>query len=98
MEEILAIVVAAEEEGGNDLIKVVPGLMIWTIVTFAIVFFVLRKLAFGRIQGLIDKRRETIRDALDAADQARLEARELRELTLARRRGAERERQRILHD
>jgi F-type H+-transporting ATPase subunit b len=98
METILAIVLAAEEEGGNDLIKVVPGLMIWTIVTFAIVFFVLRKLAFGRIQGLIDKRRETIRDALDAADQARLEARELRELTLAEREEAKRERERILDD
>ena len=98
METILAIVLAAEEEGGNDLIKVVPGLMIWTVITFAIVFFVLRKLAFGRIQGLIDKRRETIRDALDAADQARQEARELRELTLSEREEAKRERERILDD
>ena len=93
---ILGVVLAAE--GGNDLIKVVPGLMIWTIVTFAIVFFVLKKFAFGRIQGLIDKRRETIRDALDAADQAREEARELRELTLKEREEAKRERERILDD
>ena len=40
-----------EEDSGSDLIKVVPGLMIWTAITFVIVFFVLRKLAFGRIQG-----------------------------------------------
>ena len=30
----------------SDLIKVVPGLMIWTLISFAIVFFVLKKLAF----------------------------------------------------
>src|SRR3990172_4167250 len=77
MEPILAIVLAAEEEGGNDLIKVVPGLMIWTIVTFAIVFFVLRKLAFGRIQAMIDQRRDRIAEALDEADKAREEARNL---------------------
>src|SRR3990170_6249241 len=77
METILAIVLAAEEEGGNDLIKVVPGLMIWTIITFAIVFFVLKKLAFGRIQGLIDQRRDRIAEALDEADHAREEARSM---------------------
>ncbi len=38
------LIAAAEEEGGggNALIDVVPGLMIWTIVTFLIVLFVLR--------------------------------------------------------
>lgn len=75
---LLAIVLAAEEEGGgNDLIKVVPGLMIWTAITFAIVFFALRKLAFGRIQGMIDARRDRIAEALDEADRARDEARSL---------------------
>ena len=73
----LALVLAQEEDSGNDLISVVPGLMIWTIITFVIVFFVLRKLAFGRIQGMIDERRDRIREALDEADRAREEAREL---------------------
>lgn len=76
----LAIVLAAEtasEEEGNGLIDVVPGLMIWTLITFAIVFFVMRKLAFGRIQAMIDQRRDRIREALDEADKAREEAREL---------------------
>ena len=57
-----------EEDSGSDLIKVVPGLMIWTAITFVIVFFVLKKLAFGRIQGMIDDRRDRIREALDEAD------------------------------
>ena len=75
---VLALVLAQEEEeSGNDLISVVPGLMIWTLITFVIVFFVLRKLAFGRIQGMIDARRERIRDALDEADRAREEAKGL---------------------
>src|SRR3972149_9289107 len=72
---LIAAVRAKEEGGGNDLIKVVPGLMIWTTITFAIVFFVLKKLAFGRIQGLIDQRRDRIAEALDEADHAREEAR-----------------------
>jgi F-type H+-transporting ATPase subunit b len=78
---LLATVVLAQEttaeDSGSDLIKVVPGLMIWTVITFVIVFFVLRKLAFGRIQALIDQRRDRIREALDEADKAREEARDL---------------------
>ena len=37
----------AEEEEGS-LIDVVPGLMVWTIVTFLIVLWALRRFAFGR--------------------------------------------------
>jgi F-type H+-transporting ATPase subunit b len=66
-------------ESNNDLIKVVPGLMIWTLVAFAITFFVLKKFAFGPIQKTIDDRRERIRDAIAQADQARDEARDLLE-------------------
>jgi F-type H+-transporting ATPase subunit b len=70
---------AAESESSNDLINVVPGLMIWTLIAFAITFFVLKKFAFGPIQKTIDTRRERIRDAIAQADQARDEARDLLE-------------------
>jgi F-type H+-transporting ATPase subunit b len=70
---------AAESESSNDLIKVVPGLMIWTLVAFAITFIVLKKFAFGPIQKTIDARRERIRDAIAKADEARDEARDLLE-------------------
>src|SRR5689334_15601742 len=63
----------------NALIKVTPGLMIWTIVCFLIALFVLKKYAFGPIQGAIDARREKIRTAVDEADRAREEARTLLE-------------------
>ena len=39
----------------SPLIQVVPGLMIWTLVCFAVVFFVLRKFAFGPIRKVIDE-------------------------------------------
>jgi F-type H+-transporting ATPase subunit b len=61
----------------SGIIEVVPGLMIWTLVVFGIVFFVLRRFAFGPIQQGIDKRRDRIREALDAADRAREESEKL---------------------
>jgi F-type H+-transporting ATPase subunit b len=63
----------------NPLISVTPGLMIWTLVAFAITFFVLRKYAFGPIQKAIDDRREKIRMSIQEADRARDEARRLLE-------------------
>jgi F-type H+-transporting ATPase subunit b len=65
--------------GASSLIKVVPGLMIWTLVCFAITFYVLKRFAFGRIQSAIDQRREKIRSSLDEADRARIEAHKLLE-------------------
>jgi F-type H+-transporting ATPase subunit b len=63
----------------SGLIEVVPGLMIWTLIAFAITFFVLKRFAFGPIQKMIDERRDRIRAAVDEADRAREEARELLE-------------------
>ncbi len=63
----------------NALIKVTPGLMIWTIVAFLVTLFVLRRYAFGPIQKTIDERRERIRRSLEEADQARAEARRMLE-------------------
>ncbi|HKY12060.1 MAG TPA: F0F1 ATP synthase subunit B [Gaiellaceae bacterium] len=63
----------------NPLIEVRWGLMVWTLVCFAITFFVLRRYAFGPVQRIIDERRQRIRQALDEADNARAEARRLLE-------------------
>ena len=95
---MVALLLAQEADGGNALIDVVPGLMIWTIITFILVLVVLRRFAFKRIQGLIDQRRDRIREALDEADKARAEARELRELTKQEREEAKAERERMLDE
>jgi F-type H+-transporting ATPase subunit b len=63
----------------SPLIQVIPGLMIWTLLCFAITFFVLKRFAFGPIQRIIDERRKRIREALEEAERTRAEARELLE-------------------
>ena len=63
----------------NALIKVTPGLMIWTIVAFLITLFVLRRYAFGPIQKTIDERRQRIEQSIAEAEAARNEARQLLE-------------------
>ena len=63
----------------SPLIKVEPGLMIWTLVCFALTLFVLWKYAFGPIQKLIDARRLRILESIEEADRARDEARLLLE-------------------
>jgi F-type H+-transporting ATPase subunit b len=69
------LVVAAS----SPLTKVIPGLMIWTIIFFLIVFFVLKKFAFSRIQEALDERQQSIRRSIEAADNARDEAERLLE-------------------
>jgi F-type H+-transporting ATPase subunit b len=79
MLSFVTLLAQAEEEGGSPLTKVIPGLMIWTLLVFGITLFVLWKFAFGPIQKTIDERRARIRQALDEAGRARSEARRLLE-------------------
>lgn len=74
-----ALAAAAEpkENGGSPLTEIVPGLMIWTLIVFAITLVVLWRFAFGPIQRIVDERRRRIRQALEEADRAREEARRL---------------------
>jgi F-type H+-transporting ATPase subunit b len=63
----------------SPLTRIIPGLMIWTLVFFGITFYVLKRFAFGRIQQMLDERRDRIRQAIEEADKAREEARGLLE-------------------
>jgi F-type H+-transporting ATPase subunit b len=76
---LLAVAAEAGEDDKSGLIKPIPGLMIWTVISFGIAFFVLRRYAFGPVQRIIDERRERIRQSLEEADRARAEARRLLE-------------------
>jgi F-type H+-transporting ATPase subunit b len=61
----------------NALIKVVPGLMIWTFICFLATLFVLKRYAFGPIQKMLDERRERIQRSIEEAEHARTESRKL---------------------
>jgi len=79
LSSFLPLAQESTEESSGGLIDVVPGLMIWTLICFAITFFVLKKYAFGPIQRTIDERRDRIAKAVEEADRAREEARALLE-------------------
>jgi F-type H+-transporting ATPase subunit b len=63
----------------SGLIKVIPGLMVWTLVAFGLTFWGLKHFAFGPVQKAIDDRRDRIRQAIQEAEKARDEARRLLE-------------------
>jgi F-type H+-transporting ATPase subunit b len=93
---LLAVAAEAGEDDKSGLIKPIPGLMIWTVISFGIAFFVLRRYAFGPVQRIIDERRERIRQSLEEADRARQEARRLLEEHRALRAQARQEGEEIL--
>ena len=53
------------------------GLIIWTIITFLVVLFVLKKFAWPHLLAALDEREKRISDAIAAAEQARKEAEEI---------------------
>jgi F-type H+-transporting ATPase subunit b len=56
-----------------DLITPELGLVFWTLVTFLILLFILRKFAWKPILGAVNDREEGIKDALASAERARQE-------------------------
>lgn len=60
-----------------SLIEVNPGLAFWTLLTFIVVIFVLGRVAWKPILGLIEEREKAIADAIDAAKRERAEAEKL---------------------
>ncbi len=62
------------EEGGSFLVSPNWGLMIWTLLVFAISMFLLRKLAWPRITEALDKRQRLIEDSIDSAQRTKDEA------------------------
>jgi F-type H+-transporting ATPase subunit b len=59
---------------GSFLITPNVGLMIWTLLLFAISMYVLAKLAFPRISEALDKRQHAIEESIDHAEQVRKDA------------------------
>jgi F-type H+-transporting ATPase subunit b len=66
----LLALLAAEAEGeagGNPLIRVSPGLWLWTLVIFLLLFLILRKWGFGTMIDKLDARDRAIRGAIEEA-------------------------------
>lgn len=57
----------------DSLVKLDPGLFIWTIITFLLLFFVLAKYAWKPLIKMLDDREGMIRSSLDDAEKAKLE-------------------------
>jgi len=57
-----------------DLLSPNYGLMFWTLVIFAILFFVLAKFAFGPITKAVEAREQALEDAIESAKRDREEA------------------------
>ena len=72
-----AIFAAEESGGGSFLVSPDVGLMIWTLLAFAALLLVLRKLAFPRIAENLDKRQRAIEESIDASERTRAEAERL---------------------
>lgn len=70
----LLVAATEAEEGLSPLVKVVPGLMIWTILAFGVSMLVLRKYAWPPISKILDERQELINDSITSAEKTRAEA------------------------
>lgn len=56
-----------------------PGLIIWTWITFGIVFFALKKFAWGPLLQMVSDREKNIVNAIESAKRERAEAEKLLE-------------------
>ena len=60
-----------------ELITPAVGLIFWTTLTFAILFFLLKKMAWKPILGAVEEREQSIKDALASAENAKKEMQNL---------------------
>ncbi len=65
------------ESGGGGLLSVNPGLAFWTVLTFLILLFILKKVAWKPILTALDERENKIKESLEMAEKAKAEAQRL---------------------
>ena len=56
-----------------DLVRINPGLIIWTIITFAVLLIILRLVAWKPLLAMLEEREKSIRDSLEQARVAKEE-------------------------
>ena len=92
---ILLGVLASGSDGGS-LLDVNPGLIIWTIVTFLILLFILKKVAWKPILSALDQREKDIKDSLEKAEKAKEDAQKILDENQATLAKAEEESKKII--
>ena len=70
-------IIAFASEGGGSLIDVNPGLIFWTVITFLVLLFVLKKLAWKPILLALNEREDAIKESLEKAEKAKDEAQKI---------------------
>ena len=75
-----------------------PGLIIWTIITFLLLLFILKKAAWKPLLSALQKREDTIASSLQKAEQAKVDAEKLLKEHSERLAQAEAEAQRIINE
>jgi F-type H+-transporting ATPase subunit b len=84
------------EEGGTSLVSVSPGLIFWTVITFVILLFVLKKVAWKPILTALEQREAAIRESLEKAEKAKEEAQKVLDENQANLAKAEEESKKII--
>ena len=90
-------VIAMASEGGGSLIDVNPGVVFWTVVTFLILMYVLKKFAWKPILTALDQRETAIRESLEKAERAKEEAQKILDRNQANLAKAEDESRQIIN-
>lgn len=90
-------VLALANEGGGSLIDVDPGVVFWTVITFLVLLFVLKKFAWKPILTALDQRENAIRESLEKAEVAKQEAQKILDQNQANLAQAEEESKKIIN-
>jgi F-type H+-transporting ATPase subunit b len=93
----LAVTAPLAKSSGSFLITPNVGLMVWTLILFALSMVVLWKLAFPRISEALDRRQRAIEESIDLAERARRESDELLAQYRERLAEARRQAEEIVH-
>ena len=64
---------------GNPLLKLDPGLAIWTIISFVLLLLLVKKFAWAPILSSIEERERYLKSSMEEADNARKESRRVAE-------------------
>lgn len=88
--------IALSGGGSGGLLDVNPGLIFWTLITFILLLFVLKKFAWKPILNALSERENLIKESLEKAEIAKNEAEKLIEENKANLDKAEEEAQKII--